>query len=99
MIGAAAQKTAKLFAVIPCSVTGIVLPNITLTAFLINSTSGEMIPMTLSVLNKSQKADIEIQFVEFPLSNVPPGKYLIYLHAEDVGTKYVSYAQTPLVIK
>jgi VWFA-related protein len=99
MIGAAAQKTAKLFAVIPCSVTGIVLPNITLTAFLINSTSGEKIPMTLSVLNKSLKADIEIQFVEFPLSNVPPGKYLLYLHAEDVGTKYVSYAQTPLVIR
>jgi hypothetical protein len=99
MIGAAAQKTAKLFAVIPCSVTGIVLPNITLTAFLINSASGEMIPMTLSVLNKSPKADIETQFVEFALANVPPGKYLLYLHAEDLGTKYVSYAQTPLVIK
>jgi len=99
MIGAAEQKTAKLFAVIPCSVAGVAQPNITLKAFLVDSASGEMIPMTLSVLNKFQKADIEIQFVEFPLANVPPGKYLLYLHAEDAGTKYVSYARANLTIK
>ncbi|MCX6577164.1 MAG: hypothetical protein NTV82_12325 [Candidatus Aminicenantes bacterium] len=99
LIGEAAKGTAKLFAVIPCSIAGIALPNITMTAFLINSASGEMIPMTMSVLNKSQKADIEIQFVELSLPTVPPGKYLLYLHAEDAGTKYVSYAQTPLVIR
>ena len=99
LIAEAAKRTAKLFAVVPCSVAGVAQPGITLTAFLINSASGEMIPISLSVLNKAQKADLEIQFVEFPLANVPPGKYLLYLHAEDAGTKSVSYAQTPLMIR
>lgn len=99
MIGEVAKETAGLFAMVPCSITGIVLPEITLTAFLINSASGEKTPMKLSVLNKSSKGDVEIQFVEFPLNEIPPGKYILYLHAEDAGTKFVSYAQTPLIIQ
>jgi hypothetical protein len=99
IIGEAPKGTAKLFAVVPYSITGIVVPNITLTAFLINSTSGEKVPMRLSVLTKASKADIEIQFVEFPINNIPSGKYLFYLHAREIGTNLVSYAQTPLIIK
>jgi hypothetical protein len=99
IIGEVPQGTLKLYAVVPCSVTGIVLPSITLTAFLINSASGEKIPLTISILNKTLKEDIEIQFAEFPLNNIPAGKYLFYLHAEEAGTNLVSYAQTPLIIK
>jgi hypothetical protein len=99
VIGEAPTGTAKLYGVVPCSFQGIFLPNITLTAYFINSSSGEKIPITLSLLSKSRKADIEIQFIEFPLSNIPPGKYLLYLHAEETGTKFVSYAQIPLIIK
>jgi VWFA-related protein len=99
IIGEVSQGTLKLYAVVPCSITGILLPDITLTAFLINSASGEKIPLTISILNNTLKEDIEIQFVEFPLNNIPPGKYLFYLHAEEAGTNLVSYAQTPLIIK
>lgn len=99
IIGEVPQGTLKLYAVVPCSITGIVLPSITLTAVLINSASGEKIPLTISILNKTLKEDIEIQFVEFPLNNIPPGKYLFYLHAEETGMNLVSYAQTSLIIK
>jgi len=99
IIGEAPTGTARIYGVVPCSLMGIFLPNIDLTAYLINSSSGEKIPLTLSVVNKSRKADIEIQFLEFSLTNIPPGKYLLYLHAEETGTKFVSYTQTPLIIK
>jgi VWFA-related protein len=99
VIGEAPKGASKLLAIVPCSITGIVLPSIALTAYLINSISGEKIPITLSILNKSRKADIEIQFIEFPLNDIPPGKYLFYLHAEETGTNLVSFAQTPIVIK
>jgi VWFA-related protein len=99
IIGEVSQGTLKLYAVVPCSITGILLPTITLTAFLINSASGEKIPLTISILNKTLKEDIEVQFVEFPLNNIPAGKYLFYLHAEETGTNLVSYARTPLIIK
>jgi hypothetical protein len=99
IIGEAPTGTVKLYSVIPCSFKEIFLPNITLTAYFINSISSEKIPMTISVLSKSRKADVEIQFIEFPLTNIPPGKYLLYLHAEETGTKFVSYTQIPLIIK
>ena len=99
IIGESPTGTVKLYGVVPCSFKGIFLPSITLAAYLINSTSSEKIPMTISVLSKSRKVDVEIQFVEFSLTNIPPGKYLLYLHAEETGTKFVSYAQIPLIIK
>ncbi len=99
LVEGAAMRTERLFAIIPCSVAGIVQPNVTLTAFLINSASGEIIPVALSAINKSEKAGIEIHLVEFALANIPPGKYRLYLHAEDVQTTSVSYAQTTLTIK
>jgi VWFA-related protein len=99
VIGEAPKGAVKLYGVVPCSFKGIFLPNITLMAYFINSSSGEKIPFTLTILNKFRKADVEIQFVEFSLTNIPPGKYLLYLHAEENGTKFVSYAQIPLTIK
>jgi hypothetical protein len=84
---------------VPCSFRGIAQPNISMAAYLINSVSGEKISLSFSVLNKAKKENIEVQFMEFPINNMPPGKYSLYLYAEDAGTKSVSYAQTPLIIK
>jgi len=99
IVGEAPTGTTKLYCLVPCSFKGIFLPNIALAVNLVNSISSEKIPMILSVLSKTRKADIEIQFVEFSLANVPPGKYLLYLYAEETGTKSVSYIQTSLIIK
>jgi len=99
IIGDVPERTAKLFAAVPCSFRGIAQPNISMAAYLINSVSGEKISLSFSVLNKAIKENIEVQFMEFPINNMPPGKYSLYLYAEDAGTKSVSYAQTPLIIK
>jgi len=99
IIGDVPKGTAKLFAVAPCSLQGTVQPDISMTATLIDSVSGARIPLPFSVLNKTRKENLEIQFLALPLNGVPPGKYLLYLHAEDAGTKSVSYAQMPLIIK
>jgi VWFA-related protein len=98
LVGEAPKGTPKIFAVVPCSMTGLVQPSITLTAWLVNSVSGERLPLPFSVLNKARKEDVEIQFLELPLTDVPPGKYLLYLHAEDAVSMAVSYAQTTLII-
>jgi VWFA-related protein len=99
IIGEVPKGTFKIFAITPYSMPGIVQPNITLGAWLINSTSGERIPVPFSVLNNARKEELEIQFLELSLNDIPTGKYLLYFNAEDAGTKAVSYAQTTLVIK
>ena len=99
IIGEAPTGTAKLQALVPCSVKEIFLPNISLTAHLINSASGAKIPVALAVLSKSRKGDVEVQFVEFPLNDIPPGRYSLYFYAEEAGTKFISYSRVPITIQ
>lgn len=98
LIGGLPKGTSKLYAVVPCSVAGIVQPSISMTAYLIDSVSGARMPLAFSIINKTHKENLEILFLELPLSNVAPGKYLLYFHAEDASAKAVSYSQTTLII-
>jgi VWFA-related protein len=97
--GEVPEGTAKLFVAVPCSFVGLVQPEIVMTAYLVNSATGERIPLAGSVLDRVQKEGSEAQFLELLLENIPPGKYTLYLHAEAAGTKYVSYDKASLTIK
>jgi VWFA-related protein len=99
VVGEVPKSAAKILVVIPCSITGLVQPSVKIAAYLIDAVSGEGIPISFSILNKVQKDNLEIHFLEVPLQNVPPGKYLLYFHAEDAVSKAVSYAQTKLIIR
>jgi VWFA-related protein len=98
MIGDMPQGTSELCAVVPCSILGIAQSTITYTFYLINSVSGEKVPLSFSILNRIHKKNIEILFTEFSLANISPGKYLLYLNAEDAASKSVSYIQAPLIV-
>ncbi|MCX6563838.1 MAG: VWA domain-containing protein [Candidatus Aminicenantes bacterium] len=98
LIGEAPKGALKIFAVVPCSVTGIAQPNVSMTAYLNDSVSGTSMPLSISVLNKTWKENLEVRLLEFSLNNVPPGKYFLYLLAEDTGTKAVSHTQIALII-
>jgi hypothetical protein len=91
--------TPKVFAVVPCSAAGIVQPEITLSADLIDSGSARRFRLPGYVLDKTPKNGAEIFFLELSLAGVPPGKYTLYLRADEAGTKSVSYSQTSLIIK
>ncbi len=97
--GQVAAGTAKVFAVVPCSAAGIVQPEITLTADLIDSGSARRFRLPGYVLVKTPKNGAEIFFLELSLAGVPAGKYTLYLRAEEAETKSVSYTQTSLIIK
>jgi len=91
--------TSRIFAVVPFRTFKSDQPDIAYAADLIDSASGGKIPMMPSVLNRTRQGDVAVQFLEFPLNDIPSGKYVLYLHAEDAGTKSVAYAQTSLTIK
>jgi VWFA-related protein len=95
---AAPAGTAKIYAALPCSVTGLVSPDIALAAHLVRTATGESIDLPFTVLTKTDLAGAEIRFLEIPLTGVPAGKYRLYLHAEDAASHSVSYAQTILTL-
>jgi hypothetical protein len=99
VIGEVSEGTTKIYGLVPCLEADMILPDIALTAYLSNSASDERMPLAISVLNKSKRAGSEIFFVEIPLGDIPPGKYVINFEAVDKGTDLNSNAQTLLIIK
>ena len=98
LVAAAPAGTAKIYAALPCSMTGLVAPDVALSVHLVRTTRGESIALPFTVLAKTGLAGAEIRFLEIPLAGVPSGKYRLYLHAEDAASKAVSYAQTFLTL-
>jgi hypothetical protein len=95
---AAPAGTARIYAALPCSVTGLVAPDISLAVHLVRTTTGESIALPFMVLAKTDLFGAEIRFLEIPLTGIPAGTYRLYLHAEDAASKTVSYAQTALTL-
>ncbi|MCX6563527.1 MAG: VWA domain-containing protein [Candidatus Aminicenantes bacterium] len=93
------KGTSRIFAVVPFRTFKSDQPDIAYTAHLIDSISGGTIPLTSSVLNRTRLRDVAVQFLEFPMNDVPPGKYVLYLHAEDAASGAISYTQTSVVIR
>jgi VWFA-related protein len=97
--GELSAGTSKVFVVVPCSAAGIVQPEITLSADLIDSGSARRFRLPGYVLDKTPKNGAEIFFLELSLADIPPGKYTLYIRADEAGTKSVSHSQTSLTIK
>jgi hypothetical protein len=91
--------TARIVAVVPFRILKSSQPDIRWTAYLIDSAFGGKLPLASSVLNKTRKGAFAAEFLEFPVDDIPPGKYTLYLHAVEAGTRSVSYAQAALVIR
>ena len=97
-VGTVPAGSSKIYAALPCSVTGLVAPEVALSAFLIRSETGEAIPLPLTGLSRASNVNTEIRLVEISLAGLRAGAYRLYLHGEDAASHSVSYAQTALVI-
>jgi VWFA-related protein len=99
MVGEAASSIGIIMAVVPYSVERLDQPNVILSANLINSATGESLPISIYLQSKFRAGTVEIQLLEFSLEQVPPGKYLLYYHARDTGSKALAHTYVPLVIR
>jgi len=99
LMGGLQRGTSIFYAVAPCMISGIGKPNITYTTALINKALGEKTFLPVSIMEKSQRGDVETSFLEFSLNKMAPGEYIFYIFAEDTAARASSYAQTTLIIE
>jgi len=98
LVAAAPAGASKIYASVPCAVSGLVAPDIALSAFLVRASTGESMVLPLTVLDRTGSGNAEKLFVELSLAGIPAGRYRLYLHAEDAASKSVAYAQTALTL-
>ena len=91
--------TAKIQAVMRCSIFGIDHPELMLQAHITQTASSEKIPLEFSILKQSKEQDSWQWLIEFPVADLEPGEYILYLSAEEINTKKQSSASADFIIK
>jgi VWFA-related protein len=91
--------TKAIYALLPFSLAAAAPAEISISASLIDTASGANLPIPSMVLNKTRKGNIELQLAELTIDGIAAGKYILYVRAEEAGTKAVAYAQVTLIFK
>ncbi|MFB0566097.1 MAG: VWA domain-containing protein [Candidatus Aminicenantaceae bacterium] len=78
----------KLFAVVRCSISDIPEPEIELSAYLTQLSSGQKTSLSSSILSsKTESEEIDVLLIEFQLPELEAGEYSLYLVGEEINTK------------
>ncbi|MEW6455565.1 MAG: VWA domain-containing protein [Acidobacteriota bacterium] len=77
------QRNSTVPAVVVCSIFDISAPEVEISASLIEKSSGETIPLTVSVLSDAKKKDKHIFFIHIQIRALPQGEYALNLVAKE----------------
>lgn len=89
----------RLLVVMPCSLRGILQPEIQLFARIIDPSSGEVMPLNFSILDTLEEKDRHIFYISCRLEDLPPGKYSLGFLATEKKTQSQSYTFSTFTIK
>ncbi len=102
-VGPISKLTSRLVAIVPYSVAGATEygtnePDVVLSGRLIDARSGQAVPVAVTLVGRTWHSAAETVSLEIPLGGLAPGKYLLYINAEDRASRTMASAQTSLVI-
>jgi VWFA-related protein len=98
IVGGGAIKAGKVGVIVPYSASGTGRPDVVFKANLVNTATGENLPVTLGLKELSGRGAIWVQNLEISLETIPPGTYLLYIHAGDKPSGSVDSTHIPLTI-
>jgi VWFA-related protein len=98
LLGGLPRNTRRIYALLPCSTAGLVQPEITVAAWLIDAGTGEKVPVRAIVMNKTESGSLDVLSLEVDLTGAPAGRYRIYFQASDAASNSLATTQTALVI-
>jgi VWFA-related protein len=98
LTGEVPQDSGKIVALVPFSTPESDQLNLKLFAKLISMADGQSLPVTFSALERSRVGSIEVARLEFPLDQVPPGKYNLYIYATDKDRGALAHTYVSLVV-
>jgi VWFA-related protein len=97
-VGPVSKLTARLVAVIPYSVAGTDDPDVFLSGRLIDAVSGKTVPIAMTLVGRAWHSAAETVSLEIPLGGIAPGKYFLYINAQDRTSKTMASTRTAVVI-
>jgi VWFA-related protein len=98
LIGDISKAIGRVLVVVPYTISGLEQPNVILSANLIDSVTGIRLAVPFYAQARFRNGTTEIQYLGFSLEEVPPGKYLLYIHAGEPDSGEMAHVQTTLVV-
>ena len=86
------QGKINLYAEVRCSIYNTKEPDVELSVYLIDHSSGEKIPLSFSFLSSKNLGELYILFLEFETPELEPGDYSIEITADEMTTQASSQA-------
>jgi hypothetical protein len=87
IVGAIPEDMPSILAVIHCSIRNLTNPRLRFTAHLIKKSSGESIPLILSILSGKKEREMGTILAELKLPEISPGEYVLVITAEDTSSQ------------
>jgi VWFA-related protein len=100
LVNELSQDTNRLLVLLPSSIIRFEKSNMNLSAHLVNLSSGERRILPLTILGQQQEEAAITYALEVQTDNLPPGKYSLYLFAEDSESHHpFTYVTCPLAVR
>ena len=96
--GAISGLNRKFLAVVPFAFPGGETPDLAISAFVLDGRTGRRLPVEPALVGRTEDGPAGTARLELLLEAVPPGKYVLYVHAEDRVSKTLAHTQTAFVI-
>jgi len=99
LVGELKQGISRLLVSVRYSCTGIKLPEVSLSAFLIQPSSGERHPLSFLTLSTKKDEETTSLLIEIKVPELKAGKYLLNLVAEEQKTKSKSHTDLEIQVR
>ena len=99
ILGAIPEGMQSILAVIHCSVRNLTNPRVRFTAHLVEKSSGESIPLAVSILSGKKEGEMGTILAKLKLPDIAPGEYVLVIVAEDTSSQARSQTFVPCRIR
>jgi VWFA-related protein len=101
--GSVTRLTPRVVAVVPYTIAGATEfgtgeSDVAFSARLIDAATGKVLPVAFALVGRNWYPAAQAVSLEFPIAGLAPGRYLLYVTAEDRVSKTLASAQTTLLI-
>lgn len=99
LLGPLPAGTPALRVLLPLTVEGLTSAKLALRTVLLNAVTGRRQPLRVEASTVATLGDTIVQAVDIPTAGLPPGSYILYVYAEDTGSKALAVVTAPLAIR
>lgn len=97
-VGVIPKMHPRIYVLVPFAAAGAGRDNVIFSASVVNAATGQKMPVEIALKGTAPGAAMETAQFEVSTENLTPGRYVLYIYAQDSATKSLAHTQTSFTI-